>query len=166
MEQDNLEEEPKIKGKDKKSFVIIIIAVVIGIVAGTAGTFIGNMISTKVHGKPTVESVEEKFNENETSVPLDEFLVNLAEGKNGEMMYIRIKLSLLTGSEKNVEIINTSKDMIRDSIVNKLRQKNAENILSDKNGVNNLKKELQEQINTDYGSALVREIFITDLVIQ
>ncbi|MEG2254773.1 MAG: flagellar basal body-associated FliL family protein, partial [Vagococcus sp.] len=107
-----------------------------------------------------------KYNKDEVSVPLEEFLVNLADNKEGETSYIRIEISLLTNNAKNAEIIESNKDLIRDSVINKLRQKEANEILADKNGVNNLKEELRDQINKDYGSALVREVFITNLVIQ
>ncbi len=166
MEQEILEEEVKEPQKDKKNIILILVVAVVGIIAGTAGTFIGNAISHKVNGKQTPQVVEQKFSENEVAVPLDEFLINLATGKSGEATYIRIELSLLTSSEKNAEVINSSKDLIRDSIINLLRQKDAESILEDQNGVNKLKEELKNQINGDYGSALVREVFITNLVIQ
>lgn len=166
MQEEILEEEVNQPKKDKKNIILIVVVAVVGIIAGTAGTFIGNTISNKVHGKETPPAVEQKFSDSEVTVALDEFLINLAEGKDEEMSYIRIELSLLTTSEKNAEVINTSKDLIRDSVVNKLRQKNAESILAEKNGVNKLKDELKDQINKDYGSALVREVFITNLVIQ
>lgn len=166
MEEEILEEELTQPKKNKKNIILIVVVAIIGVVTGTAGTFIGNTLSNKVHGKEEAPAVEKKFSESEVAVPLDEFLINLAEGKDEEMSYIRIELSLLTTSEKNAEVINTSKDLIRDSVINKLRQKNAESILAEKNGVNKLKDELKDQINKDYGSALVREVFITNLVIQ
>ena len=159
-------EEVKKKNKANGKIILIVTIAVVAIIAATAGTVLGNILSGKVEPKQKSESVEKKYNKDEVSVPLDEFLVNLADNEAGETSYIRTEVSLLTNNAKNAEIIETNKDLVRDSIINKLRQKDANAILADKNGVNNLKEELRDQINKDYGSALVREVFITNLVIQ
>lgn len=173
METEELGEEKKgKKGKNKdkkiniKSIIMVIVIAVVGVIAGTAGTIIGNKFTHKEEPKTEVLEVEKKYNKDEVSVPLEEFLVNLAEGPNKETSYIRIELSLLTSSSKNAEIITGNNEVVRDSIINKLRQKDGASILTDQNGVNKLKEELRDQINKDYGSALVREVFITNLVIQ
>ncbi len=180
MEPEVLEEEKKVEEqsveetvseeKEKKSSKgKIILVVVIGVVcvfAATAGTIIGNLVTGKSQFEVASVEVQKKFNKDEISVPLEEFLVNLADGEDGETSYIRTEVSLLTNNAKNAEIIETNMDLIRDSVINKLRQKGAAEILADKNGVNNLKEEIKDQINKDYGSALVREVFITNLVIQ
>ncbi|MBP1042039.1 flagellar basal body-associated FliL family protein [Vagococcus sp. BWB3-3] len=160
---DEQHDKPK---KRNKTMLLVIAVLIIAIGGGAVGTFIGNYFSNQVHGKEVPEEVDQKFSEHEVSVPLDEFLVNLAKSKNNEMPYIKVQLSLMVSSEKNAEVIATSKDLIRDSIINTLRQKEAESILHEKNGVDNLKQEIKEQVNKDYGSALVREVFITNLVIQ
>ncbi|WP_314061249.1 flagellar basal body-associated FliL family protein [uncultured Vagococcus sp.] len=162
---EKVDEQGKTK-KANKTILLVIVILIIAVGGGAAGTFIGNYFSSKVQGKEVPEEVDQKFSEHEVSVPLDEFLVNLAKSKNNEMPYIKVQLSLMVSSEKNAEVIATSKDLIRDSIINTLRQKEAESILHEKNGVDNLKQEIKEQVNKDYGSALVREVFITNLVIQ
>lgn len=158
-------EKKKDSGIKSKAILMTIISVIC-LIAATAGTVLGNMLSGKAQTKEKTEEVQTKYNKDEISVPLDEFLVNLADSQDGETSYIRTEISLLTNNAKNAEIITTNKDLIRDSVINKLRQKEATEILADKNGVNNLKEELRDQINKDYGSALVREVFITNLVIQ
>lgn len=162
---EKVDEQGKTK-KANKTILLVIVILIIAVGGGAAGTFIGNYFSSKVQGKEVPEEVDQKFSEHEVSVPLDEFLVNLAKSKNNEMPYIKVQLSLMVSSEKNAEVIATSKDLIRDSIINTLRQKEAESILHEKNGVDNLKQEIKEQVNKNYGSALVREVFITNLVIQ
>ncbi|HCM88656.1 MULTISPECIES: flagellar basal body-associated FliL family protein [Vagococcus] len=167
MESEELrDEEKKDKKKSIKSIILIIVIAVVGVIAGTVGTIIGNKFTHKTEPKTEVLEVEKKYNKDEVSVPLEEFLVNLAEGQDKETSYIRIELSLLTSSSKNAEIITSNNEVVRDSIINKLRQKDSASILADQNGVNKLKEELRDQINKDYGSALVREVFITNLVIQ
>lgn len=164
MEPENNGEEKKVKSL--KSIILIVVIVIVGIAAGTVGTIVGNMFLHKNEPKEEVVAVDKKYNKDEVSVPLEEFLINLAEGPNKEASYIRIEMSLLTANSKNAETVQENTEMIRDSVINKLRQKDASSILADQNGVNKLKEELRDQINKDYGSALVREVFITNLVIQ
>lgn len=164
--QVEVEEDTKKKKKPNGKVMLIITIAIVCVLAATGGTVLGNMLINKSEPKEKSEPVENKYNKDEVSVPLDEFLVNLAPNEEGETSYIRTEISLLTNNAKNAEIIETNKDLIRDSVINKLRQKEASAILADKNGVNNLKEELRDQVNKDYGSALVREVFITNLVIQ
>ena len=177
MEPEVIEEEVQVeegaeavveekKAKPKGKIILIVVILVVGIIAATAGTILGNILSGKVEPKAKSEEVQSKYNKDEVTVPLEEFLVNLADNNDGESSYIRTEVSLLTNNAKNAELIEGNKDLVRDSVINKLRQKDANAILADKNGVNNLKEELKDQINRDYGSALVREVFITNLVIQ
>lgn len=166
MEEHEEQQEQSQPKKGSKTIILVVVVLIVAIGGGAVGTVIGNYVSNKVHSKEVPQEVDQKFSEHEVSVPLDEFLVNLAKSKNNEMPYIKVQLSLMVASEKNAEVIASSKDLIRDSIINTLRQKEAESILHEKNGVDNLKQEIKEQVNQDYGSALVREVFITNLVIQ
>lgn len=163
---EKVDEQQKKPKKGNKTILLVVVILIIAVGGGAAGTFIGNYFSSKVQGKEVPKEVDQKFSEHEVSVPLDEFLVNLAKSDTNEMPYIKVQLSLMVTSEKNAEVIATSKDLIRDSIINTLRQKKAESILHEKKGVDNLKQEIKDQVNQDYGSALVREVFITNLVIQ
>jgi flagellar FliL protein len=75
-------------------------------------------------------------------------------------------MSLLTNNETDSEKLTKNIAVARDSVVNILRQKKSEDILSAADSVSNLKKQLKEAINTEYGTNIVKEVFITDLVIQ
>ena len=97
---------------------------------------------------------------------MEEFLVNLAQGEKGKDQYIRVTLSLLVGGEKDSAEITKNVAVIRDSIVNTLRQKKSEDILGSAEGVANLKSELRDTLNQSYGKTIVGEVFITDFVIQ
>ncbi|RST96805.1 hypothetical protein CBF35_04325 [Vagococcus salmoninarum] len=165
--EDQVDEQVIEKKKDKNRLMMLIILVlVVGVISGAAGTFIGNHFFGKVQGSQTTKEVEQKYNDNEISVPLEEFLINLAKSDNGETPYIKIEMSLLTANKKNAETAKASQDLVRDSVINLLRQKQANSILNEEDGVNKLKESLKKQINEDYGSELAREVFITNLVIQ
>ena len=156
--------ETKPKKETKLSIVLIVIVAVLAIGGSVGGTVIANQFLVTKNTAGTKESTtsSEKISEDEVIVAMDEFLVNLAQGKSNTKQYIRVKMSLLTNNEKLTKNIAVA----RDSVVNILRQKKSEDILSAADSVSNLKKQLKEAINTEYGTNIVKEVFITDLVIQ
>ncbi|MBV6552795.1 flagellar basal body-associated FliL family protein, partial [Acinetobacter soli] len=68
---------------------------------------------------------------------------------------MKVNLSILVDNEEKSEEVTKNVAVIRDSIVNLLRQKKASDILSSAESVPNLKKNLKEAINHEYGSAIV-----------
>lgn len=160
--------EPKPKKENKLPILLVLIIAVLAIGGSVGGTLIANKFLS-VKSTETTEQKDgtsSKISEDEAIVAMDEFLVNLAQGKAKNQQYIRIKISLLTRNSKDSENLTKNIAVARDSVVNILRQKKAEDILSTADSVNNLKKQLKEAINTEYGTDIVKEVFITDLVIQ
>ena len=160
--------EPKPKKENKLPILLVLIIAVLAIGGSVGGTLIANKFLS-VKSTETAEQKDgtsSKISEDEAIVAMDEFLVNLAQGKAKNQQYIRIKISLLTRNSKDSENLTKNIAVARDSVVNILRQKKAEDILSAADSVNNLKKQLKEAINTEYGTDIVKEVFITDLVIQ
>ncbi|MFR4286222.1 MAG: flagellar basal body-associated protein FliL [Enterococcus italicus] len=160
--------ETKPKKETKLSILLIVIVAVLAIGGSVGGTVIANQFLVTKNTAGTKESTtsSEKISEDEVIVAMDEFLVNLAQGKSNTKQYIRVKMSLLTNNETDSEKLTKNIAVARDSVVNILRQKKSEDILSAADSVSNLKKQLKEAINTEYGTNIVKEVFITDLVIQ
>ncbi len=158
---DNEKKEKKSSGK--KRLWIVLLVLVVAAAGSLAGIFIGGKI---LPNEDKTTKIVKKMNEDEVVVPLDEFLVNLATDDSSEDQYIKVKISLLVPNKDSSDLVQSSVALIRDSVINLLRKKTSSTILKDENGVNNLKTELKNQINTAYGSNIVQEVFITDLVIQ
>lgn len=160
--------ETKTKKETKLPMLLIIIIAFLAIGGSIGGTLIANKFLSVRETKTTKEHTTSsgKISEDEVIVTMDEFLVNLAQGKSNKQQYIRVKMSLLTNDSKDSENLTKNIAVARDSVVNILRQKKSEDILSTADSVTNLKKQLKEAINTEYGTAIVKEVFITDLVIQ
>lgn len=160
--------EAKPKKETKLSILLIVIVAVLAIGGSVGGTVIANQFLVTKNMAGTKESTTSsgKISEDEVIVAMDEFLVNLAQGKSNTKQYIRVKMSLLTNNETDSEKLTKNIAVARDSVVNILRQKKSEDILSAADSVSNLKKQLKEAINTEYGTNIVKEVFITDLVIQ
>ena len=156
---------------EKKSLNVMLLIPLVAILA-IAGSIVGTIITNKFIAPPVAngQGIEAqgsaKITEDQVITPMDEFLVNLAKGDKEKPEYIRITLSLLTGGEKDSAEITQNVAVIRDSIVNTLRQKSSTDILSGAEGVANLKTQLRDSINEAYGKSIIVEVFITDFVIQ
>lgn len=158
---------------EKKSVNLIVLLPIVAILA-IAGSIVGTIITNKFIAPPVAVASAQgtdaqgsaKITEDQVITPMDEFLVNLAQGDKEKPEYIRITLSLLTGGEKDSAEITQNVAVIRDSIVNTLRQKSSTDILSGAEGVANLKTQLRDSINEAYGKSIIVEVFVTDFVIQ
>lgn len=145
---------------------IIAVLVVVGSIAGTIVTnkFIAPLVVVSAEGNQATG--HGKIGDEQVIVPMEEFLVNLAKGENKKAEYMRITMSLLTSNEKDSLELTQNVAVVRDSIVNTLRQKTSGDILDTPESIASLKLELREVINNAYGKGIVGEVYITDFVIQ
>ena len=160
-------EQGKEKSKEKGINLFLLIPILLVIVIG--GTIGGTLVTNHflVEDKTVAPKTKAKgIASDESIVALEEFLVNLEKEEVQEQQYMKVNLSILVDNEEKSEEVTKNVAVIRDSIVNLLRQKKASDILSSAESVPNLKKNLKEAINHEYGSAIVNEVYVTDLVIQ
>ncbi|HCE13368.1 MULTISPECIES: flagellar basal body-associated protein FliL [unclassified Enterococcus] len=158
------------KDKEKKGLNLVILIPVLLLIA--VGGSIGGTILTNhfLTGEKTASAETEKesskISSEEAIVALDEFLVNLVKENGQEQQYMKVNLSILVADEDQSAEATKNVAVIRDSVVNLLRQQKASDILSAADSVPNLKKALKEAINKEYGSSIAKEVYVTDLVIQ
>ncbi|KAF1302015.1 flagellar basal body-associated FliL family protein [Enterococcus saccharolyticus] len=157
--------------KEKKDINIGIVLPLI-LVLAIIGSVIGTIVTTKfLLPTPAAGQIIEKevqpgkIEEGQVVVPLEEFLVNLAQTENKPQQYIRVTTSILI-DEKNSDEVEKGIALVRDGIVNTLRKKHESDILNTEDGMDRLKAELKDTINNAYGKEIIRDVFITDLVIQ
>lgn len=158
------------KDKEKKGLNLVILIPVLLLIA--VGGSIGGTILTNhfLTGEKTASAETEKesskISSEEAIVALDEFLVNLVKENGQEQQYMKVNLSILVADEDQSAEATKNVAVIRDSVVNLLRQQKASDILSAADSVPNLKTALKEAINKEYGSSIAKEVYVTDLVIQ
>ncbi|MFT8406989.1 MAG: flagellar basal body-associated FliL family protein [Liquorilactobacillus sp.] len=150
--------------KKKKWFIIVLLILILAIVGGIAGDYFANKVlnKTKVEKKITQTG---GIASNQELISLNKFLVNLASDSSNSQQYISIKISLVVAKD-NAKRAKKNVALIRDSVINVLRQKKESDILSGTNGTTDLKNEIQNTINQNYGNKVVNKVFITDMVIQ
>ena len=158
------------KDKEKKGLNLVILIPVLLLIA--VGGSIGGTILTNhfLTGEKTASAETEKesskISSEEAIVALDEFVVKLVKEKGQEQQYMKANLSILVADEDQSAEATKQVAVIRDRVVNFLRQQKASDILSAADSVPNLKPALKEAINKEHGSSIAKEVYVTDLVIQ
>lgn len=149
------------KGNRKYKLTIIVLLLVVALSLGLVlGFFILNNSNKDDWGIATVFKPKEQ----EHTLLLDEFLVNLkSEGKGRN--YLKIQIALMYENEKEGQILETNTNKIRDIIINQLRNKTSEEML-DIDKTLELKKDITNNINVSLRESIVKDIYFTHLVIQ
>ncbi|MGM0076996.1 hypothetical protein IGI73_000112 [Enterococcus sp. DIV0755f] len=163
------EKAPKAEKEKKGLSMVVLLPILLIVVVGGSigGTLVTNHFLTgeKTAAAETAKD-SSKISSDEAIVALDEFLVNLAKEDNQEQQYMKVNFSILVADEEKSAEATKNVAVIRDSVVNLLRQQKASGILSSAESVPNLKKALKETINQEYGSEIAKDVYVTDLVIQ
>ncbi|WP_192986255.1 flagellar basal body-associated FliL family protein [Carnobacterium mobile] len=149
------------KEKQGTKRMLIIVAILGAIV-------IGAVVSFGVTSGKAAEIIEglSKKEVVETTVPLEEFLINLAPEKSGRGNYLKIELSVYSTEKDAEEEINKNIPQIRDAVINVLRTKSADSVFQKEEDSLVLKKELISQINKTLDEPLISDVFITNIVMQ
>lgn len=146
------------KGKKRWLWIIIIlVAILIGAVVSfgfTSGK--AQEIMSDLSKKEIVE----------TTIPLEEFLINLDSGTSVKKNFLKIELSLHSSKEGAEELLNANVAQIRDSVIAVLRKKTEDTVFKEEDNKLLIKQELIEAINTKIGEDIVDDIFITNIVTQ
>ncbi|ALV22033.1 flagellar basal body-associated FliL family protein [Carnobacterium antarcticum] len=149
------------KDKEKKKWLKPLIIIVSALIIGGIVSF--SITSGKVQAFVQRLGEEEKI---ETTVPLEEFLVNLSPGETGKGQYLKIELSVYSLEEDAQELIDKNIPQIRDAVISVLRTKTSDTVFQEEEGSLVLKKELISQINETLGNAVIRDVFITNIIMQ
>lgn len=169
--ENNRKKKAEKESKPKKEINLGLIMPLILLLA-VVGSVIGTVITSKFFLQAPVVQVSDNesgssgvLEEDQVIFPLDEFLVNLAKTEDAKQQYIRIELSLLVAEKEQGEV-EKNIALVRDSIINILRQKRAVDILDTDEGYKQLKGQVKDSVNATYGKEVVYDVFVTEMVIQ
>lgn len=149
--------ENKTEKNNSLRLIIIILLVTVILLAATIGYFL-------ISGKGVSDVIEKMNPEEELTVLLNEFLVNL-KFENNRKNYLKVQIALMYTDKKQTLLINSNTSKIRDVILFELRKHNADEIL-DGEAMLVLKKEIMQQLNVALEADIIKDVYFTDLVIQ
>ncbi len=97
-------------------------------------------------------------------VPLETFIVNLAGSKGRKVAKVMMELELKDNEGKNVaDEIDKRKAQVRDIIIIILSSKKYEEV-SNKDGIENLKNEIKDTINSFLTNGKINNVFFTEFI--
>lgn len=156
------EEEPEAeegKKKGSKKMLFIIIAVAILLIGGGATTYF------LVLSKPKEEKTEKKEAKQEEGVnfALDPFVVNLTD--QGANKFLKISVQLELASNAVQEKAKAKIPQLRDAVISLLTSKSSDSLMTPE-GKLQVKDEINVRANQILGPNSVKNVYLTDFVMQ
>lgn len=148
--------------KDSSRGLKIIIAILLLLMAMVI--FLVGFILVKGGGSADISDIF-KGEIKEETYDLEEFVVNLQPENGRTKNYAKIKVSLMYNQSKDGKILEEHTSKIRDKVTNILRAKTATEMIKIEN-IEDIKISLKEEINKSLGKDIVKDVYITDIVIQ
>ncbi len=152
------EEEGQKPKKKKGKNLILIIIIAVAVIAGGAGAF---LFFTKSGDK--AEKKEEKKVEEGVTFALEPFVVNLSDPTGTR--FLKVSLQLELAGPAVMEKAKTKTPQIRDAIITLLTSKTSDALISPE-GKLQLKDEINIRINQVLGENSVKNVYLTDFVMQ
>jgi len=145
------------KKKSKLKFIIIIILII-------AVLFLGVFIYLKVTDTTINDIMQSFVKEEQLTMSLEEFVVNLKSPANMRS-YLKIKIGLMYTDSGKTEMLTANTSKIRDIILDNLREREYEDVTTNE-GIDKLKKDIIEELNSSFGEPIIKEVYITDIIVQ
>ncbi len=156
---EKLDEEPKKSKKKKGKGLIVIIIVVVAVLVGGGGAFF--FLSKSGGGKE--QKKEEMKKDESVMLALDPFVVNLSD--QGATKFLKVSMQLELSSPAILESAKGKTPQIRDAIINLLTSKTSDSLMSPE-GKLQLKDEINMMANQILGNNTVKNVYLTEFVMQ
>jgi len=157
IEKEDVQEKEMPKKKGKNLLLIIVIAVV-----ATAGG-IGAFVFFSKHGEDKVATKETKQVEIGAMFALEPFVVNLSDPAGAR--FLKVSLHLELSGPAVAEMAKARTPQIRDAVITLLTSKTSGELIHPE-GKLQLKDEINIRINQVLGENAVRDVYLTDFVMQ
>jgi flagellar FliL protein len=157
------EEKPTRVKKSNKSLFLIIGIIVLALAGGVIAYMLlaGGKADTKGEAKTEAKKHEEKKDAKSTLMPLDAFVLNLAE--QGRFLKVTMQFELVDAPSEL--LVKEKTPQLRDAIITLMSSKSAESVSSPE-GKLQLKDELLLRANQAVGKDVIKNLFFTEFVMQ
>ncbi len=172
VEEQEVKETPKKGGSSIGKMLMII---VLALVSSAGGGVVSFMLISRTLGaqakaaenpeKAEQEKIAEML-EKSAVIPLEPFVVNLADADAAR--YLRIKISLMVDDKNKVKEVAENQALqlkVRDVILESLTAKRSQDLINAE-GKNKLRHELQEKVAIYFRAPKLVDVMFTEFVIQ
>ena len=165
--------EPVAKSSNSGSLVMMLVIVLLSNAAGAGVTWflVRRAMAPQVvaaaeegKGKETVDMAAQL--EKSAVIPLEPFVVNLAD--TDAARYLRIKISLMIDDKSKVKGVEENQALqlkVRDVILSTLTRKTSHDLINDE-GKNKLRQEIQDGVGKFFKEPKLNDVMFTEFVIQ
>ena len=169
------QEQAKPKPKGGSSIGKMLMIVVLALVSSAGGGVISFMLISRTLGaqakaaeKPEKAEQEKmaELLEKSAVIPLEPFVVNLADSDSAR--YLRIKISLLVDDKTKVKEAAENQALqlkVRDVILESLTTKRSQDLINSE-GKNKLRQEIQQKVAVYFRTPKLVDVMFTEFVIQ
>ena len=169
---------PVAKSSTSGSLIMMVVIVLLSNAAGAGATWFfvrRTMAAVVAPGAEVNESTgkEDKETldmavilEKSAVVPLEPFVVNLADADTAR--YLRIKISLMVDDKSKLKEIEENQALqlkVRDVILQTLTRKTSQDLIND-DGKKKLRKEIQDEVGPFFKEPKLNDVMFTEFVIQ
>ena len=143
------------------SYILIVIIVLSSVVLASGASY---FMLFQFGGLNSNQQPEEETTTGKKLGPttnLNQFLVNLADGRQ----YVKMNISFEVSNQETVTEIKERKPQVRDKIISILRTKTHQEITSNQ-GTRKLRTEVMTQINQILLKGKITNVFFTEFVVQ
>jgi flagellar FliL protein len=171
--EDQPKETPPKKGGSSMSKMLLIVVLALG--SSAAGSVISFVLISRTLGvqgkpsekpeKPEQEKVAEML-EKSAVIPLEPFVVNLAD--TDAARYLRIKISLMVDDKSKLKEVSENQALqlkVRDVILESLTAKRSQDLINAE-GKKNLRHEIQDKVAVYFRAPKLVDVMFTEFVIQ
>ena len=177
MPEETEVEEQEVKAPQKKSGSIgkMLMIIVVALVSSAGGGVVSFMLisrtlSAQAKAAENPEKAEQEkiaeMLEKSAVIPLEPFVVNLADADAAR--YLRIKISLMVDDKGRVKEVAENQALqlkVRDVILESLTAKRSQDLINAE-GKNKLRHELQEKVAVYFRAPKLVDVMFTEFVIQ
>ena len=160
---------PQGSGGSKMIMIVFLVIFSNAVGAGLTWFLVHKEIGKVQAASGTAESPKEDLAaalEKGAVVPLEPFVVNLADADTAR--YLRIKISLMIDDKAKAEGIVANQALqlkVRDIILQTLTRKTSQDLINDE-GKNKLRQEIEEQVKPYFVAPKLTDVMFTEFVIQ
>ena len=155
--------EPEKKKKKGLKLFIIAGSVILLLFAGIG---IGAFVLSDKEGGSFLSRFTSEAEASETSIPLEEFLINLGSDSKKSAPVVKMELTITTLIDDPEEVITKDIAKVRDAVIHVVSNKNVESIYNEKEGHFLIKDDIKARINQELNEEIIDDVYITNILLQ
>lgn len=131
-----------------------------------AGIGIGGFLFTDSEDESFISRFTSNAEASESSIALEEFLVNLNTETPRSQPVVRMELTVTSFNEDADEIVTSEIAKVRDAVIHVISNQSAETLYNEEEGHFLIKDSIKKRINQALEDEIIEDVYITNILLQ